>query len=296
MDRLIGVFLVALSASCFGVNPIFARIAFDAGANPGTFLFVRYAIASVVMVVILAAKHLKYPKGRLLVTLFLVGAVGLGGSTFCYFTALTLAPVSLVVVITYIYPGLVSLFSVVFLKESITYTKITGVFLSLLGIAFTAAPFSRGQYLGVVFSMITAVVYALYLIFGSTSIHEAGPLPASTVTIVSATIAYGAVVIIQGPQWPMRPIGWEVTVASGLISTASGIVCLFAGLKRIDMANAAMISTFEVVVSVTLAVIILKEAITWSRTIGAALIVFVVLLLAKSEYKTARVDWLKRDL
>gem|GEM_PF-4910460 len=54
-----GVFLVALSAVCFGVNPIFARLAFDAGTNPGTFLFIRFAIASVVMVVILAAKQLK---------------------------------------------------------------------------------------------------------------------------------------------------------------------------------------------------------------------------------------------
>lgn len=296
MDRLIGVFLVALSAACFGVNPIFARIAFGAGSDPATFLFIRYALASAVMVGILAAKQLKYPKGRLLVILILVGTVGLGGSTFCYFTALTLAPVSLVVVITYMYPALVSLFPVVFLKECMSYEKITGLFLTLLGITFTAAPFSRGEYSGIVLSMITAVVYALFLIFGSAAIHEAGLLPASTVIIVSATCAYGAMVAIQGAQWPTGPIGWGATVASALISTVSGLVCLLAGLRRIDTANAAMISTFEVVVSITLAVIVLKEAISWSKTVGAVLIIFVVLFLAKSEYKRARIELFNRDL
>jgi drug/metabolite transporter (DMT)-like permease len=296
LDRLFGVFLVALSAACFGVNPVFARIAFGAGANPATFLFIRYAIASAVMVVILAANHLKWPKGRILVTLILMGTVGLGGSTFCYFTALTLSPVSLVVVITYMYPALVSLFSVVFLKEHITYHKITGLFLTLVGIAFTAAPFSSGQYPGIVFSTITAIVYAVYLILGSASVQEAGPLPASTVIIVSAALAYGAVVAIQGAQWPMASIGWGATVASALISTVSGLVCLFAGLKRIDAASAAMISTFEIVVAIALAAMVLKEAITWSKTIGAVLIIFVVLFLAKSEYRTAPVDLLKRDL
>ncbi len=296
MDRLIGVFLVALSAVCFGVNPIFARMAFDSGANPETFLFVRFAIASAIMVAILAAKHLKYPKGRLLVTLVLMGTVGIVGSTFCYYTALTLAPVSLVVVITYMYPALVSVFSAVFLKERMTKYKITGLILTLLGIALTAVPFRSGEFAGIVLSILTAIIYAFYLILGSASIHKAGALPASTVIIVSSTPAYGVLVAIQGAQWPTGVMGWEATVASALISTVLGLVCLFAGLKRIDTANAATISTFEVVVSITLAVIILKEAVTWPKTLGAALIIFVVVFLARSEYRAARIDWVRREL
>ena len=42
MVRLVGVFLVAVSAVCFGTNAIFARIAYDAGANPITFLSIRF--------------------------------------------------------------------------------------------------------------------------------------------------------------------------------------------------------------------------------------------------------------
>ncbi len=296
MDRLIGVLLVALSAVCFGINPIFARIAFDAGADPRTFLFIRFAIASGVLVLIVAIKHLKYPEGGLVITLGLMGAAGIGGSTFCYYTALSLAPVSLVVVITYMYPALVSLFSAVFFKERITYDKIAVLFVTLLGVVFTAAPFSRGQLLGILLSIVTAVVYAFYLIFGSASIHKADSLPASTVIIVSASAVYGILVAIQGAHWPIGLLGWEATIVSALFSTVFGVMCLFAGLKRIDTANAAMISTLEVVVSIAMAVIILKETLTCPKIIGAALIILVVLFLARSGYKIARIDWLKKDL
>jgi len=278
------------------VNPIFARIAFDAGANPGTFLFIRFAIASGVLVVILAAKHSKYPKGRLLVTLVLMGSMGIGGSTFCYYTALSLAPVSLVVVITYMYPALVWLFSAVFFKERITYDKIMVLFLTLLGVTFTAVPFRSGEFLGIILSLVTAIVYAFYLMLGSAAIHKAGSLTASTVIIISTTPVYGILLVIQGAQWPMGALGWEATVASALFSTVFGVMCLFAGLKRIDTATAAMISTFEVVVSIAMAVIILKETLTLPKTIGAILIIIVVVFLARNEYKTARIDWFKRDL
>ena len=57
----------------------------------------------------------------------------------------------------------------------------------------------------------------------------------------------------------------------------------FAGLKRIDPANASMISTLEPVVTVALAVIVLGEAITMPKILGGTMILAAVALLARSE-------------
>ena len=64
-------------------------------------------------------------------------------------------------------------------------------------------------------------------------------------------------------------------------------MALFAGLKTIDTANAAIISTFEVVV-VVLAIIFLGETITSYKILGACLVIGAVIILAKSEYRTAQ--------
>jgi len=72
MDRLVGVFLIVVAAASFATSPIFARIAYDAGANPNTFLFIRFAIAATVITLIMVFKGLQWPRGRLLVSLVLI--------------------------------------------------------------------------------------------------------------------------------------------------------------------------------------------------------------------------------
>ena len=50
-DRFLGIFYIIISGASFGAMPIFANIAYDAGANPTTVLFLRFTIASFIMLV-----------------------------------------------------------------------------------------------------------------------------------------------------------------------------------------------------------------------------------------------------
>jgi drug/metabolite transporter (DMT)-like permease len=95
MDRLIGIFLIVVAAASFATSPIFARIAYDAGASPNTFLFVRFLIASTVLTLIMVFRGLQWPRGRLLASLVLIGGVCFAGLNLSFYTALTLAPVNL---------------------------------------------------------------------------------------------------------------------------------------------------------------------------------------------------------
>ena len=287
MDRLIGVFLVALSAACFGTNAIFARICYDAGANPATFLFIRFLIASPIMFLIMIARGFTMPRGKLLVSLTLIGGIGLAGSTLCFYTAIHIAPVNLVIVIAYMYPTLVTLLSVVFLRQPITGYKITALLMTIAGILFTIGIDSGGYVLGIILGIVTAILYSLFLIFGSLSIQKAGSYSASTIIILSSTVIYGVVLGTQGPQWPMNISGWLIIFVSALFSTVLGLIMFFEGLKRIDTANASIVSTFEVVVAVALAIIILGETLTLQKILGGCLVISAVVILAKSEYETA---------
>jgi drug/metabolite transporter (DMT)-like permease len=284
MDRLIGVFLVALSAILFGTNPIFARISYDAGADPVTFLFIRFLIASPLMFLILMAGGYVFPRGRLLISLILIGGLGVGTS-FCFYTAIHIAPVNLIIVIAYMYPTIVTLLSAIFLKQAITGFKITALLMTIVGILLAIGMDSGGYVLGIILAILTAIFFSLYLIFGSLSIQKAGSFSASTVIILSSTVIYGIYVSIQGLQLPMNLSGWLAITASALFSTTLGIISFFAGLKRIDTANAAIISTLEVVVAVVLAIMILGETLSLPKILGMCLVISAVIILAKSEYE-----------
>jgi len=288
MDRLIGIVLIIVAAASFATSPIFARIAYNAGANPNTFLFIRFAIAATVLALIMVFRDFQWPRGRLLTSLILIGGVCFAGLNLSFYTALTLAPVNLVIVIAYMYPALVTLLSALFLKQPITNQKIAALFLTLVGVMVTTGLDWGGQYFGIFLAISTAVFYSAYFTFGSLSIRKAGPVPSSTVIFISVAVVYGVLMIIQGFKLPTALSGWTAIILCALFSTVFGIVCLYEGLKRIDPANTAMISTLEVVVATALAVLILGETMSLSKIIGACMIISAVIILGKSEYKTAQ--------
>jgi len=289
MDRLVGVFLIVVAAASFATSPIFARIAYDAGANPNTFLFIRFAIAATVLTIIMVLNGLQWPRGRLLASLVLIGGVCFAGLNLSFYTALTLAPVSLVIVIAYMYPALVTLLSSIFLNQPITNPKIAALFLTLVGVVVTTGLDWGGQYLGIVLAITTAVIYSAYFTFGSLSIRKAGPVPSSAVIFISVTIVYGVLVTIQGFKLPTALSGWIAIIVCALFSTVFGVVCLYEGLKQVDSANTAIGSTFEVVGAAFLAILILGETMSMSKIIGACMIIIAVTILGRGEYKTARV-------
>src|SRR5260370_24631453 len=106
MQRRIGVLLIIISAASFGTLPIFTRLAYRAGAEPGTLLALRFPLASIVMVAIIAARKIPFPAGRTLLVLVLMGAIGYVAQSLAYFTALTMSSAALVALLLYLDPAL----------------------------------------------------------------------------------------------------------------------------------------------------------------------------------------------
>ena len=286
MDRLFGVLLILVSAASFGAMPIFARFAYEEGSNPITVLFLRFSIASVFMITLMILRGTALPRGRTFIALVLIGGVGYVGQSLSYFTALTLASAGLIAILLYLYPVLVVMLTALFLKESITKLKTLALLLALGGTVFTIGLDRRGQFLGIVLAITAAIIYSVYTIVGSKVIKKTDAFSSSAVIVVSAGVVSCGIVAVHGGEWPATMVGWISIISIALISTVVGIVTFLAGLRRIGPATASMLSTFEPVVTVSLAVIALGEAITFSKIVGGMMVLSAVTLLAKSEPKT----------
>lgn len=289
MGHLLGVFLIVVSAVSFSAMPIFACLAYDAGANPVTVLFLRFTIASIIMAIVMAVQRIPIPRGRTLVTLILMGAIGYVSLSFTYFSALTMAPVGLVVILLYLYPSFVTLQAALFLNIPITKIKITALLLSFAGIVLVVGlDFGGAQTLGVALGVASAVLFSIYMIVASKVISKTDSFSASTIVIIAAAVVFGIIVAVKGVKFPTTFNGWISVFAISLISTALGFVTLFAGLKRIDPANASMIFTLEPVVSVVLAVIVLGEAMGPVKIFGGMMILVAATLVARSDAKLVK--------
>ena len=281
-DRRFGLVLIIISAASFGVMPIFARLAYNAGAEPITVLFLRFTIAAVVMNLIMILRRTAYPRGLVLLELIFLGAIAYVGESLAYFLALKMASAGLVALLLYIYPALVTALSAIFLKEHLTRVKIVALFIALSGTALTLRISGGGSLMGILLGIAAAVDYAIYILLGSRIVRRSGPMASTTVIITSTAGVYVGIVAIHGTTYPTTSTGWIAIIAIALISTVLAFVTFFTGLKRIGPTTTSTLSTFEPIVAVVLAAIVLGETISPIQILGGILILAAVVLLATS--------------
>jgi drug/metabolite transporter (DMT)-like permease len=280
--RTVGVLLIAISAASFGAMAIFARLAYDAGADVTAVLFLRFALAAPCMALLLRARGLPWPRGRTLAGLAAMGGLGYVGQSFSFFTALTMASASLVALLLYLYPAIVTVLSTVVLGDRLTPRKVVALVVAMVGTALTIGPELSGRPLGIALGAAAAVIYSVYILVGSRLTPRSGALPSSAVVMTAAAAVYAVVAVVQRPAFPVTRLGWAAVVAIALVSTVVAITTFFAGMARLGAADASTLSTLEPVVTVALAAAVLHERISAVQLAGGALILGAVVLLART--------------
>jgi drug/metabolite transporter (DMT)-like permease len=120
-------------------------------------------------------------------------------------------------------------------------------------------------------------------------------LASTTVIITSTAGVYVGIVAIHGATYPTTSTGWIAIIAIALISTVVAFVTFFAGLKRIGPTTTSTLSTFEPIVAVVLAAIVLGETISPIQILGGILILAAVVLLATSDKWRGKLKRGKRE-
>ena len=282
MKQLTGILLIAISAGSFGTLAIFGRFLYADGLDIFTMLFLRFGVAALFMMVILLARKEKFPRGRILLQLIGMGALGYVGQSFSYLTAIKYASAGLVALLLYLYPMFVFVLSVIVLHEKATWVKIVAIIIALLGTALTVDP-AGGQLLGILLAISAALIYSVYIIVGTNVMRHVSAVQSSVVIFASAGAVYGILMVFNGVHLPSTSSSWINTVGIVLVATVIPVVAFLAGLERIGPTSAAMLSTLEPVVTVLLAAWIFGERLQSIALFGGGMILIAVIMLTLGE-------------
>jgi drug/metabolite transporter (DMT)-like permease len=281
--RTVGILLMLLSGVSFGALGIFGRVAYASGANMTTVLFLRFSSSALLLGTVMAARRMPLPRGRVLGGLVLLGAAGYVGQSLAYFSALRHASAGLTALLLYLFPALVALLSVVVDGERMTRVRAVAIVLALGGTALTIDLNGGASPKGILFGVLSALVYAVYVFTSARVVGPAGPLAASTVILGSAGGVYAGLMAVQGPALPQTPQGWMGVAGLTLLSTVVAVLTFFEGLRRVGPVVASLLSTVEPLVSVLLGAFLLEERLSLLQGVGGLLILTAVVLLARPE-------------
>lgn len=278
LSRMTAISLVLLSAVCFGCLATFAKFSYAAGVTPSSLLALRFLIASVILIPVLAIFRVALPKGR-----NLLGFIGMGllytlqSQTF--FHALLHANSGLVGLLLYIYPVLVTFGSAALGWERLTPSTIGLLTLALLGIGVTLGDHLDGEPIGVALALLAAAMYAVYILLGKKFSTNDHPLAGAFVIFTTAAIANFALAVPAGLTLPSSHLGWLPLLAIALVSTVIAISAFLAGVGRIGAANASVISTIEPIVTISLGISLFGEQLTAQQILGGVIVLGSVIAL-----------------
>lgn len=280
MGNLLGTGLILISAASFGAIAIFAKFAYLSGIPVHSLLFYRFFIAAMVMLPIAVLQRRRFPRGKDLCILIGMGALGYAGQSYCYFTALTFIPASLVAVLLYLYPVLVAALSIFFLDEILTRKKLFALSIAVSGTLMVIGVEISGNIRGILLGITAALIYAVYNIVGAGVMKKNDTFTSSFVIIASAAFFYFLYNIKSGFFFPPPGIDWVYIIAIAVISTVVAISTYFQGMNLCGAVNASMLSTFEPVTTMVLASLFLGQHITWLQLAGTALILTSAVIIA----------------
>jgi drug/metabolite transporter (DMT)-like permease len=271
-----GFLLVLLSTLAYGAMPIFGKVAYSAGAKAAPLLAWRFALATLLFA-LLATKKARGLAPRDHFALWGIGVVFVVNA-LCYFKALETIPASTAALLVYTYPVIVTLLSGLLGLDRVTLRGLVAAAMAFSGCALTAGTVQGGGP-GVWLVLISALLYAVYMILGS---RFAAHLPAEATASHTAQAAAAVCIpfaLAQGDiLLPADARAWTAVLAIATLSTVVALRALLSGMARIGAVKAAVLSSFEVVVTLTLAALFLGEELGPRSLLGAALIVGAVVL------------------
>jgi drug/metabolite transporter (DMT)-like permease len=273
MPQRTGALLVLASAAAFGVMPIFGKLAFDAGVGVGTLLFVRFAIAAPVLWGAVAVRR-TFPRVErvVLYRALALGAVGYATQAGLYFLALRRMDASVLSLILYSYPALVTGAAILLGREPANRRRLVALVTASGGLVLVLVGAGAGDFdlAGAALGAGAALTYTTYILVSDGVTAELEALPLAALVSTGAGVSLGVVAFATGSiDLGFAAAGWLWLALAALVSTVGAVVLFFSGMSRVGPSTAAILSTLEPPVTVSLVFVTFGDALGAVQLLGA---------------------------
>lgn len=282
--RRAGLAACLLSAAGFGALPVLGKHAYDVGLGPLSLLWGRFGLAAFAfwLAVIFVVRPAR-PPTRVVVTGLLMGALGYAVEAGLFFVALARIDASLVELLLYAYPAIVTAAALAAGRQAPAPRLLGALALATLGVfgVFAGSLASGVDPAGLALGLGAAAVYAGYVLVGERAVAAVHPVLLAALVATGATASFTVAGLVHGGlPAPATAEGWRAVAVIAVVATVVPMAALFAGIERVGAPTASIVSTFEPVVTVVLAGLVLGETLTLVEAAGAACVIAAVRLLA----------------
>jgi len=293
-NPLAGYALIACAAFFWAASANLAKAAFAGGWIPGmrpvdvlTLTQMRSTVSFVLLfpalLMLRGWKQIQLPR-RAFISCLLLGAIGVAGSNYFYYYAITRTTVATAIVVQYMAPVYVLLIRVAMRQERFTRYRVAAVLSAVTGCALVVGIGSgavfRGNMAGIVAAQAAAWAFTLSNIGGGKLTEKLDPLLVMLYSMLGAALLW--LPVHTPAAWAAEHYDarqWMFMVAFGVVSMLLPYTLFFMALQRLDATRVIVTSCLEPVFAALLAWALLHESLKPLQAAGIGLVIFATVLL-----------------
>ena len=276
---IFGVIFALVAGILFGLIGPTTKIAYNSGASVALTIFLRYAVASIIILPFIPyqknlfeifTKNLKYflsiSAGSILLTLGLL-------------TSVIFIEVSLTILIFCLYPIYVLLFSIIIDKEKISLTVKLLFFVTFLGIVLVIGPsFKVINIIGILLAFLASLgSTSMIIINQKMSLKGISPIPINIFINIFNTIFFFVILKIFFSLNFNFDISIYLLILIPSVCYSFALLSQLIAIPKIGQSYTALFLYLEPVVGVLGAVFLLNENLETFQMIGASIVIISLL-------------------
>jgi len=279
-SRAQGVFAALTSAFLIGMAPVFGKAAMGTGQfSPYAVVALRTIMAALLLVFVLALFKRQflyiYPAG--LLGCLVAGGLNGMGSIF-YYIGLSRLNASVAQMLYALYPFLVALWMQLDGQPPSRLTTIRIIVATASTYLLTRVETGRIDFLGMVFMLISAALYALHLPINQRVLLDVPPPTVTVYTLIAMSCIVVPAYFLFDRSIPTADAPWLPVLGLTAVTFFSRLM-LFLGVKNIGGMQTALLGLAELLVAIFFSYLLLGERLTvwqWLGTVGLGISLLLV--------------------
>lgn len=288
--RVWGYLAGIITGVTYGMNPLFAMPVLGAGVSVETVLFVRYAVAVLVLGMVILSTHKSFAVSRKQLGWLAMLGVLFSCSSLFLFLAYNYIPSGIATTIIFLYPTLVALI-MVFLKVFPTWQTWVSIVVTFIAILFLCNYDSSQpvHYEGMILAFLSALSYAFFIVLINRKrcLRELSNDVLTFYALITGCIVFGLIAFAGNRSGKISLLNdfsticahsslWLNLILLAVIPTVISTATLAASTKIIGATKASVMGVFEPLTAILIGTLIFGEKMSWNIVIGIVLSIFAI--------------------
>ena len=280
------------AAVCYGTNPLGALYLYEDGINANSVLFYRFALAVVMLGMLMAARRKSLKVSRRELSLLCALGVVFSTSSITLYFSFCFMDAGIASTLLFVYPVMVAVIMALLFKERLPAVSVFAIMLALSGIAMLyhgdggATLCTRG----VMLVMFSSLSYAVYIVVVNKS-----PLRMSSMKLTFYVLFFGMLTVLTNSfitglhiQMLTTPRMWSCAFMLALLPTVFSLVLMTISVHETGSTPTAVMGALEPLTAVVIGVAVFGEQLTPRLAAGIVLILTAVIMIiaGKSLFQT----------